>query len=799
MNLEGLTSLEVIESRKKEGSNKLSEAKRPSFLRLFCSEFKDTLVIILLITAFVSYLIDKNNLLESLIIAGVLIVNALIGAILENKAFKSLDSLKKLATHKAIVYRDNEFLTINASELVVGDLVKISKGELINADLILEEGNNLLVDESIISGESNAINKKINDELFSGSFVLKGSGYGRVIRVGKKTTMGKIAKDLTRIKAKLTPLEEKLKEIGSSLGIIAILICALIFILERLNHIPYLEAFKSAVSLAVASIPEGLASVVTVTLALGVKRMARENVIIKKIEAVETLGAASVICTDKTGTLTLNQQIIRSIYDKTLMKIDHYQGQLLEIASILANPQNESVSLITDPIDKAILKSEPERKKFLLLEETPFDSTLKYSMIVIKKDEKIETYYKGASDVLAKKLKIKMPFLMQEAYQAELKKGYRIISFTTEDAFLGFIAFSDELRPGVKETIKEAQMAHLKTVMITGDYKDTAYEIGSELGLVQDINEVIGKEEFDKLSDIDIPKYSIFSRVTPHDKERIIRSFKAQGHIVAMIGDGINDSISLKEADIGCAMGNGADISKDSSDLILVDSNYKTMIKAIKEGRGIYQNIQKCVKYLLSSNIGEVLTLFLVSLLSLICKTSFGIPLLPVHLLWINIITDSLPAFGLGVEETHHDIMLKAPRKKKENFFTHSIIQEILFYGLIIGLTTVISYFIGLKYAPELAQTMAFVTLSTSQLFHSYNCKEEKSIFNKNIFKNRLLNISFLIGIGLEALIIYSNKLNEVFKVVKLPLNYLLISLLLASFVLFVSEINRFFKAKQRQ
>lgn len=804
----GLKKEEYLSNLKKYGKNTLGEVKRPNIFILFLKEFNDWLVFILFIAALISIIIEPNNFIESSIIFAILLINATIGVYQEIKAFKTLNSLKKLSKHKVKVYRDDELIMICADDLVVDDIVQLNNGDAVDADMLVLESSYLKVDESVITGEAIPIYKNDADMLYRGSFLTNGNAICKVIKIGKETKMGSIAKSLVEKDENKTPLEEKLSQIGKVIGIIALFICLIVFLIEiALKETP-LNAVKSAISLAVAAIPEGLTAVVTVCLALGVKRMAKSNVIIKKLEAVETLGCTGVICTDKTGTLTENLQKIISIYENKLYESDEITTKLtiLEYAYLLSNPYQKEFDSIIDPIDKAIVTFYND-KNFKqnaceIIEYVPFDSLHKYMYLRYKENGIKKTIYKGSLENIANSLGITPDKRLLKEYQKELQKGYRIIAVSDEYSFIGFIAMQDKARFGVIETIELAKVASIKTVMITGDHKDTALAIGRELNIVKNIKEVCNKDELDLIDEENLTKkimdYSLFSRVLPFDKVKILEAYQENNQIVAFIGDGINDAPAIKKADIGCAMGNATDITKDSASMILVDSNYKTMIKAVKEGRGIYQNIKRCVKYLLSSNIGEIFTIFFVTFLSLILKIDLGIPLLPLHLLWINVITDSLPAFGLGIEKPNDELMKKKPRKKDEGFFVNGLGNEIIFYGITIGLLTVIAYFLGLKLNPSMASTMAFMTLSTTQLFHSYNCKTEGTIFRRNIFKNKLLLISFILGLSLELVVIYQNGINAMFNLVPLGFIELMISLLLSLSIILVAEIIKLLTHKDR-
>ena len=791
----GLSEVEVKENQKKYGLNLLKQPKKQNVLMVFFKEFNDWLVIILVIAALLSVVIDRGSTTESIIIIFVLLLNASIGTIQEVKAYKTLESLKKLSSHTVKVIRKNIVKSINPEELTVSDIVILDKGAIVDADIKILESTGIKADESTLTGESIDIYKDIGDMLYKATYITNGYGKGIVISVGMNTKIGEITHDLIKIKDTKTPLEDKIEQIGKVIGVIAIILCACVFVIEMALKIPFIDSLKSAISLAVAAIPEGLTAVVTVCLALGVKKMAKENVIIKKLECVETLGCTDIICTDKTGTLTENKQKIIEVFD--------YKNGSSNISDVLYEALFISLNKlendeITDPIDKAIdefIKKKDLKISYYTVSYEPFSSQNKYTKSIVFIKNSPLTIYKGAYDILSKIVSTKPKEDMNNTFNLMMEQGYRVIAISTENEILGLIAMQDLPRKNVHRTIELAKKAGVQTIMITGDHKKTAYKIAKDLGICNAENEVISHEELQKLSEIDyknsIEKYKVYARVTPQDKVKIVKNWQEKGKIVAMTGDGINDSLALKNADIGCAMGSGTDIAKEAADIILVDSNYNSIVNTIKNGRNIYENIGKCTKYLLGSNIGEVLTILVVTLLSLVTKVDLGIPLAPLQLLWINIITDSLPAFGLSVSRSDKELMNQKPRKKEEHFFTKNIIFDICFYGISIGFLTIISYFIGLKINQNHAQTMAFLTISAAQLFHSFNCSTSKSILKKNIFKNKLLVISFVIGMVFLMVVIYSNRLNEVFYLVKLPLFELSISFILAAFIVVISETKK--------
>lgn len=788
MKYKGLNEIEVKKNQELYGYNELKKQKKPNFLVVFIHEFNDWLVIVLIIAALISLIVDPTSLFETLIIILILFINAIIGAIQEIKAYKTLDGLKKLSNHKVKVIRNSQECYIEPKYLTIDDIVILNKGNMIDADMIILEANDVMVDESILTGESVLINKNMNDKLNSGTFIVSGYCIAKVSKIGMNSKIGEITNELIKAKEELTPLEIKLAQIGRIIGLIAVLICLVVFVIELALKISIIEAFKSSVSLAVAAIPEGLATVVTVCLAIGVGKMAKENAIIKRLACVETLGCSNVVCTDKTGTLTENKQKVVKIFNSNQKVLDYlYISSKVEEGEVL------------DPIDKGILEYLDDQNHFApqykVMSHKPFNSTNKYMKMTFKYEGKEITVFKGAFEKLIEFVYKKPNTIFINELDKMLEDGNRVIALATEEEIIALVAMQDLPRKDVIHSIALANTAGVKTVMITGDHPKTAYSIASKLNICKNKNEVITKAELDKMTDseldLKIENYTVYARVDPIDKVRIIKAWQRKNKVVAMTGDGINDAPALKNADIGCAMGSGAEISKDSADMILVDSNYNTIIKAIKNGRGIYENIRRCCRYLLSSNIGEVLTILIVTLISLITKINLGIPLLGIHLLWINIITDSLPAFGLGIMNNSDDLMKKTPRKKEDSFFDKNMTLDILFMGSVIGMLTMISYIIGLRIDPIIASTMAFLTISTAQLLHSYNCSSEQSILNKNIFSNMFLNISFVIGMILQILVVYVKGVNSLFKLKPLPIKYFILSIFIAFFVVIVAEIKK--------
>jgi len=668
--------------------------------------------------------------------------------------------------------------------------------------------------------------------------VTYGRGRAIVTETGMNTEIGKIAGMLSRAKVEPTPLQIKLNQIGKIIGIFAILICIAVFLIVWLAIPPHdpLDAFRSAVALAVAAIPEGLATVVVVVLAVGVEKMVKQNAIVKKLPAVETLGSTQIVCSDKTGTLTQNKMTVVKVYNNKLKDInDKLTEEEKETLTFFALCTDAKISIIDgeerrigDPTETALVAINNEKglynskidEKFKRLADLPFDSERKMMTVIVNYNGKLLSITKGAPDIILqrsndnvnKKEVLDINKEMATKALRVLGVGIKYLSevpdtLTSEDLendleFVGLVGMIDPARAEVKDAIKKAKSAGIRTIMITGDHVITAKAIALELGIIEKDQLAITSEELSKLSDQElfdnIEKYSVYARVAPEDKVRIVEAWQSKGKVVAMTGDGVNDSPALKKADIGCAMGiTGTDVAKEAASMILVDDNFSTIITAVEQGRGIYANIKKTVQYLLSSNIGEVVTIFAASLITAfaITNTRFGIPLLPIHLLWINLITDTLPAFGLGLEKTEENVMNLKPREKGESFFAHGLGYKIVLQGFIIGSITLIAYAIGIINTESqlIAQTMAFLTLSMIQLFHAFNVKSNKSVFSKQVFDNKYLWGAFFIGLILQFSIIYIAPIAKIFKLEALTLDYALICIGLAFTIIIIMEVVKIF------
>jgi len=842
----GLDDAEVQKRLKEYGKNALNEKKKTPWILRFLAQFKDILIIILLIAAIVSVLIEPEDWIESVIILLIVLINAILGVSQESKAEKSLEALKKLSTPYSKVIRNGSLVQVESSSLVPGDIISVEAGDFIPADARIIEASKLQIDESALTGESVAVNKQVdaimNDHIslgdqknmmFSSTFITYGRGLAVVTATGMNTEIGKIANMLNETKVELTPLQVKLNQIGKTIGFVAIIICIVIFLMEWLADVEGpLAAFKTSIALAVAAIPEGLSTVVTVVLAIGVNKMSDEQAIVKKLPAVETLGSTSVVCSDKTGTLTQNKMTVVKLYTNTIKSLDekltNKEKEMLTYFSLCSDAKISYVDgeekRVGDPTETALVEanmkygSHKDLSDIKRLDEISFDSDRKMMTVIVEYNGKLLQITKGAPDVIVKRSRNLNVDEVLKANDDMAVNALRVLAIGVKELkelpkemesdnveidleFVGLVGMIDPARPEVKEAIKIAKLAGIKTIMITGDHVVTAKAIAKELGIINEGELAITSSELHDLSDEELynnlEKYTVYARVAPEDKVRIVDMWQSKGKVVAMTGDGVNDSPALKTADIGCAMGiTGTDVAKEAAAMILVDDNFATIIKAVKEGRRIYSNIKKTVQYLLSSNIGEVLTIFLATIISSLASLSFGIPLLPMHLLWVNLITDSLPAFALGVEGADDDIMTQVPREKNENFFANGMGRRIAIQGVIIGLLTLTSYVIGHFMNPNnyLGQTMAFLTLSTVQLFHSFNVKSDKTIFSKHTFNNRFLIFAFLLGLGLQFLIIYIPFLADIFKLEPLSWGQLAISIGIAALVLVFGEIGKLYR-----
>ncbi|WP_349407017.1 calcium-transporting P-type ATPase, PMR1-type [Clostridium perfringens] len=847
----GLSSTEALRRLEKYGKNKLETKKKKTLFKQFLSQLKDVMIYILIIAAIISAFLGEIS--DALIILLVIIINAVIGVIQESKAEKALDALKELSTPKALVKRDGSLKEILSEDIVPGDIVIIDAGRYIPGDLRLIDTANLKIEESAFTGESVPSEKDAsflpdkeipigdqNNMAFMSTLATYGRGVGVVVGTGMNTEIGKIAKMIEQEENDETPLQKKLSELGKILGFLAVGICILIFIISFFQGRDLLEMFLTSISLAVAAIPEGLPAIVAIVLALGVQRMVKKNAIIRKLPAVETLGSVSIICSDKTGTLTQNKMTVTTVYTndsyikESEFNLNDNESKLLVDCMVLCNDATYSeksqtgdpteIALLESPFKLNILKEKLE-KEFKRIDEIPFDSDRKLMTTVnLVDDKKARVFTKGALDSIlsiCNKISVNGKLVdFSKEYKAKVlensnimsDKALRVLAFAYKDiskenivldslekdlVFIGMVGMIDPPRLEVKDSIKLCKSAGITPVMITGDYKNTAFAIANELGIAEDISQAITGHEIDKFKEEEfnekIINYRVFARVSPEHKVKIVKAFKSHGNIVSMTGDGVNDAPSLKAADIGVAMGiTGTDVSKGASDMILTDDNFSTIVSAVEEGRKIYLNIKKSIVFLLSCNLGEILTLFTAILLN------WNSPLQPIHILWVNLITDSFPALALGVDKTKEDVMNNPPRNPKESIFVKSDKIQLIINGVLIGGITLFAFKLGERlYADSLihAQTMAFVVLSVSQLFLSLSLRSNtKSAFSLGLFSNKYLVYSILLGIFLQVIIISISFIANIFKVTPLLLYDWIVVILVSLIPFAINEILKLFR-----
>lgn len=822
----GLSDSEVNERLQKYGENKLDEVKKKTLLQRFIYQLKDVMIYVLLIASVINVIAHGiDGLTEAVIILMVVLINAVVGVVQESRAEKTLEALKELSTPRAIVRRNGEVIEIDSKELVPGDIVIIDAGRYIPADLRLIETQNLQVEESAFTGESHAVNKDANfiaqdhnipmgDKInlaYSSTLATYGRGEGVVIGTGMNTEIGKIAKALTSEDDNETPLQRKLDTLGKTLGYIAMIVCFVIFILGVLQGRSALDMLITAVSLAVAAIPEGLVAIVAIVLSTGVTRMSKNNAIVKRLPAVETLGSVNVICSDKTGTLTQNKMTVVQEYSLASNNDILRKGLILssDATEIIGDPTE--IALVINAIKHGFNQIELNNK-YKRVNEFAFDSDRKLMSTLHVNGDKYISYTKGAIEDIINISK----YILVGDEVVELTKEYKenILSKSIEmsnkalrvlglgyklsDRFLesnelennlilvGIVGMIDPPREEVKASISKAQKAGIKVVMITGDHKNTAVAIAKELNIAKSIEESITGPEIDKLDEKEffenIEKYSVFARVSPEHKVNIVSALKAKGNIVSMTGDGVNDAPSLKRADIGVAMGiTGTDVSKGAADMILLDDNFTTIVEAVKEGRNIYNNIKKTIMFLLSCNLGEVISIFVATLFA------FPTPLVATQLLWINLVTDTLPAISLGLDPGNDDVMNENPRPVSESFFAKGAGLRAIIGGTLIGVFTLLAFIIGLiekdittisamrmasDEALTHARTMSFIVLTVSQLFYAYTMRVDNvSTFKIGIFKNKYLNISVIIGLVLQILLINTTGVAKIFNVQSLNIS----------------------------
>ncbi len=830
----------------KYGENKLREKKKKTVLQRFSDQFKDVMIIILIIAAAISFGVavyegESGGFFEPLLILLIVVLNAIMGVIQESKAERALEELKKLSAPQARVIRDGRETVVMASELVPGDIIVLEAGDFVPADARLIESASLKSEESALTGESVPAEKDaaavveenapIGDRhnmVYTGCTITYGHGKAVVVATGMNTEMGKIA-DLLESEADIrTPLQEKLAHMGKYLGAVALAACAIIFVIGIIDGMKVMEIFMTSVSLAVSAIPEGLPAIVTIVLSLGVQRMVKRNAIIRRLPAVETLGSASVICSDKTGTLTQNRMTLIKAFDagtSTLEDINENNSpqirKLLQYAALCSDGfvefRDGNEHHVGDPTETSIvlaahkngMSRDELNRMYPRLAEIPFDSARKLMTTVNRIDGKNIVIVKGAFDVLAERC-IEGDLEAAKRYADELgKQALRILAVACKEietvpenptpgelenglTFMGLVGMIDPPRPEAKQAVEICRQAGIKPVMITGDHVNTASAIARQLGILQEGDEAVTGSELARMSDEELSErvrnISVYARVSPEDKIRIVKAWQKQGEIVAMTGDGVNDAPALKAADIGCAMGiTGTDVAKSAADMTLTDDNFATIVEAVKEGRGIYDNIRKAVAFLLGTNIGEVLTVFFAMILWR--KT----PLLSMQLLWINLVTDSLPAIALGMEAVSKDVMKRKPKPKEESIFAHGLGVQVVLQGVMFAILTLIGFITGWKVTGDLVagRTMAFIILALTQVFHSFNMRSNHSLFKIGPFSNKYLDGAALVSIALMALVVFVPPVAFVFGLTDLAAELYILAVALAFVPVIVLEISK--------
>lgn len=839
----GLTTKEAEKRQKTYGLNEISHKKKTSPIVIFLSQFNDFIVWVLIAATLISGLM--GDVADAITILIIVVVNAIMGFVQEYRTEKSLEALKELAAPTCKVIRDGILKVVNSIEVTLGDLIILEAGDRIPADGIFIESSGIMVDESLLTGESVGVSKdskKGKNQGFMGTTILKGRGALLVDSIGMGTEMGKIANLLDNIEEEKSPLRERLDSLGKILVALCLVICAVVTILGIIRGNEITEMFLLGVSLAVAAIPEGLAAIVTVALALGVSRMLKKNALVRKLPAVETLGCTSVICSDKTGTLTQNKMTVKEVYingriydlDKeelnshlTLVKAFVYCNDF----NYDFNNKNIDNALLGDPTETALVKAffnEVNTLKDFMSKasrsfDLPFDSNRKMMSVIVKEGNKEVCYMKGAPERVIEKCTqilengVVKPLTSQKKRQvasyieAMSNRALRCIASAYKETglirgedlekdliFLGVAGSIDPPRIEVRDAVLKCKLAGIQPVMITGDHKNTALAIAKSINICNTDDQAITGEEIEKISDEELIKkvknIRVFARVSPHHKLRIVKAFKKQNNIVAMTGDGVNDAPAIKEADIGIAMGiSGTDVTKEAASMVLMDDNFATIVSAVEEGRIIYDNIRKFIRYLLSCNLGEVLTMFLASVFYL------PNPLTPIQILFVNLATDGLPAIALGIDPPDKDIMMQQPRQKGESIFARGLWSKIVIRGCLIGICTLLSFMTGRLYGMDLAtcRTIALITLVMSQLLHVFECRSERhSIFEIKVFSNPYLVGAVLVSISMVLAILYIPFLANVFNTIPLTLGQWSIVLFYSGVIFLINSIYLFIKSR---
>lgn len=818
----GLSGEEAQKRFERYGPNNLKEKKKESIFVKFIKQFNDFMIITLIIAAIISAVVSKLNgeadYIDSIIIVAIVIFNAIMGLVQEQKAEKSLEALKKMSAPNAKVRRNGRVQEIDATMVVPGDIVILEAGNYVPADCRLINSYNLKIEESALTGETipslkdsskilkeNTAMGDLCNMVFATTIVVNGHGEAIVVETGMNTRVGKIAGMIIEDESPETPIQKKLAEVGKILAIACIIICVLIFVIGIFKKIPIIEMFMTSVGLAVAAIPEGLPAIVTIMLSIGVTKMAKKNSIIRKLPAVETLGSSSVICSDKTGTLTQNKMTVTEVRNCFGRANSNERKFILELGTMCTDTTEERINgklgFVGEATEVAISNAAMEEgvsKSFLYdemkrINDIPFDSKRKMMTTIHKYGNGYRIITKGAPDVLLKRCsncysggQIVPIFSKKDDINEQnnqmAEKALRVIAVAYKDVeklpemqdveknliFCGLIGMIDPPREGVKEAVRTCRRAGIKTVMITGDHLQTAKAIAKELGILKRGDLAIDGETLERMSQHELEQnimdYSVFARVSPEHKVRIVKAFQSTGAVVAMTGDGVNDAPALKNSDIGIAMGKGGtDVAKNAADMILLDDNFVTIVEAVKQGRNIYDNIKKAIHFLISTNIGEIVTIFFGLVLGI--KS----PLLAIQLLWINLVTDSLPAIALGLEKEEENIMSRLPRNPKKNLFADGLWWKIMIEGAMLGIFTLLAFSIGNRlYSVEVGRTMAFLTLGILELVHSFNIKSEESIFKIGVFENKYLIGALVLGVILQVIVVVVSPLAQIFSLVPL-------------------------------
>ncbi|MBA5811168.1 cation-translocating P-type ATPase [Enterococcus faecium] len=855
----GLSSQEVDERRKKQGLNKFDEAPKESIIKKFFRSLSDFTTIILLIAAVISFYTafatEHGDLFEGLLIIAIVVINSVLAIVQEGNAEKALESLQDMNKQTATVIRDGKVTTVESKQLVVGDILVLESGDAISADARLIEASQLRVEESALTGESEAVEKdaafvakedeSLGDQLnmvFKGCTVAAGRGKAIVTAIGMATEMGKIADLLNENTMQKTPLQVRLNQLGKRISMIALAAAALVFVIGELQGEPLLEMFMTSISLAVAAVPETLTVIVTLTLAYGVQKMARKHAIIRQLPAVETLGTANVICSDKTGTLTQNEMRVRRVWskdDEVTNIEDSMTNSAMEILKMAAlctdvtvEQEDDDLVIKGNPTEVAIVRAVEENyhtkaeleEKYPRVNELPFDSERKMMTTVHQMGEKYISITKGAFDVLAPR------FSSGDVEQAAIvndrfgKRALRVIAvgYATYDEepqdissealekdlrLIGLIGMIDPPRPESKGAIKRAKKAGIKTVMITGDHVVTASAIAKELGILNDPSEALSGSELHQLSDEEldarVKALSVYARVTPEDKIRIVKSWQRTGAVVAMTGDGVNDAPALKASNVGCAMGiTGTDVAQSAADMILTDDNFATIVDAVSQGRSVYQNIRKAINFLLSCNISEIFIVLIAMLLG------WGAPFTAVQLLFVNVVADGLPGFALGREPAEHGIMDQPPIPKNEGIFARGLLQKIAINAGVFTIVTLFGYYLGsyvdtispwVDASQHVGQTVAFLILAYSSILHVFNVRSSQSIFKVNLATNKALFEMALLALAITTAVALLPFTQELFGLVHISLNHWFLVGILSIVPIAVNELIKFHRLPEAE